>query len=52
VKSLPTVAEGVQPKVVSEILGHSNISITMNTYAHVLEDTQREAIEKVAEMFA
>ncbi|CAA9572151.1 MAG: Integrase [uncultured Thermomicrobiales bacterium] len=37
------VAQGVHPRVVMEILGHSQISLTMNTYAHVLPETQREA---------
>jgi integrase len=27
-----------------EILGHSQISMTMDVYAHVAQDTQREAI--------
>lgn len=27
-----------------EILGHSQIAVTMNVYAHVVQDTQREAI--------
>ncbi len=27
-----------------EILGHSQISITMDVYTHVASDTQREAI--------
>ena len=29
-------------------LGHSQISLTMNTYAHVLPDVEREAIDRVA----
>ncbi len=37
------VAQGVHPRVVMEILGHSQISLTMNTYAHVLPEAQREA---------
>ncbi|MFG2643568.1 tyrosine-type recombinase/integrase [Streptomyces sp. NPDC048370] len=37
-------AAGVAPRVVMEILGHSQISITMDVYAHVVQDTQREAI--------
>ncbi|CAL9410473.1 Transposase from transposon Tn916 [Streptomyces sp. enrichment culture] len=37
-------AAGVAPRVVMEILGHSQIAITMNTYAHVVQDTQREAV--------
>jgi integrase len=37
-------AAGVAPRVIMEILGHSQISITMDVYAHVVHDTQREAI--------
>ncbi|MTE19669.1 tyrosine-type recombinase/integrase [Streptomyces sp. TRM43335] len=37
-------AAGVAPRVVMEILGHSQISITMDVYTHVAQDTQREAI--------
>ncbi|MFH8632589.1 tyrosine-type recombinase/integrase [Streptomyces lydicus] len=37
-------AAGVAPRVVMEILGHSQIAITMNTYTHVVQDTQREAL--------
>jgi integrase len=37
-------AAGVVPRVVMEILGHSQISITLDVYTHVTSDTQREAI--------
>jgi integrase len=30
------LAQGASPRVVMEILGHSGIAVTMNTYAHVL----------------
>jgi integrase len=30
-----------------QILGHSQISVTMNTYGHVLEDSQRQAVAKI-----
>ncbi len=30
-----------------EILGHSQISITMDVYTHVVQDTQREAMSHV-----
>jgi integrase len=33
----------VPAKVVSEMLGHSRIAITLDTYSHVLPDMQREA---------
>ncbi len=37
-------AAGVAPRIVMEILGHSQISITMDVYTHVVQDTQREAM--------
>ncbi len=36
---------GVNVKVVSERLGHANVSITLNTYAHVLPDMQQSAVD-------
>jgi integrase len=30
-----------------DILGHSQISVTMNVYAHVLPETQRTAMDKL-----
>lgn len=30
--------------MVMEVLGHSQISITMDVYTHVVQDTQREAM--------
>ena len=33
----------VPAKVVSEMLGHSRIAVTLDTYSHVLPDMQREA---------
>lgn len=38
---------GVHPKVVQEILGHSQISMTMDIYSHVLPTMQKEAIGKL-----
>lgn len=38
---------GVNVKVVSERLGHSNTSVTMNVYQHVLPDMQDKAIEEL-----
>ncbi len=37
--------EGVNTKVVSEMLGHASITITLNTYSHVLPDMQDSAAE-------
>ena len=35
---------GTHPKVVQEMLGHANISQTLDTYSHVLPDMQDGAI--------
>ncbi|MCC7085164.1 MAG: site-specific integrase [Pirellulales bacterium] len=37
------LALGVHPKVVQERLGHSQISVTMDVYSHVMPTMQREA---------
>ena len=41
----------VHPKIVQEILGHSQISITMDIYSHVLPTMQEEAMGKMNEAF-
>lgn len=43
-------AAGVAPRVIMEILGHSQISITMDVYTHVVDDTKREAISHMDRM--
>jgi integrase len=43
------VAQGVPPRVVMEILGHSQISLTMNTYSHVAPEVSRAAADRIAE---
>jgi integrase len=41
------LSQGTHPKIVQEILGHSTISITMDTYSHVLPGLQEEAVERM-----
>lgn len=41
------LAQGVNPKVVAERLGHSTIVLTMDTYSAVLPGLQEEATEKL-----
>ncbi len=41
------LTQGVSPRVVMEILGHSQISLTMNTYSHVALELQREAASRM-----
>jgi integrase len=42
---------GVNVKVVQEMLGHSRISMTLDTYSHVLPGMQEEAVEKISGLF-
>jgi integrase len=46
------LAQGVSPRVVMETLGHSQISLTLNTYSHVLPALQRDAATKMDGIFA
>lgn len=41
---------GEHPKVVQEMLGHSNISMTMDTYSHVLPTMQRAAVDRLGKL--
>jgi integrase len=41
------LAQGVDARTIMETLGHSQIGITMNTYAHVLPSMQREAADRM-----
>jgi integrase len=38
---------GVPAKTVSELLGHKNVSHTLDIYTHVLPDTKSEAVQKL-----
>jgi integrase len=42
--------QGTHPKIVQERLGHSDISMTLNTYSHVLPGMQDEAAGKLDEL--
>jgi hypothetical protein len=42
--------QGTHPKIVQERLGHSTISLTLDTYSHVLPSMQEEAAEKMDEI--
>jgi integrase len=43
------LANGVHPKIVAEILGHSSIGTTLDIYSHVSVDMQRSVIDSLAE---
>lgn len=42
------LAAGVHPKVVSDRLGHANVSITLDVYSHAVPAMEAEAAETVA----
>ncbi|OJF11369.1 tyrosine-type recombinase/integrase [Couchioplanes caeruleus] len=39
------LASGASPRTVMKVLGHSQIGLTMNTYAHVLPEVERTAVD-------
>jgi integrase len=41
------LAQGVHPRFIMELFGHSSISLTMNTYVHVLEEMKDETARKM-----
>ncbi|WP_394276312.1 tyrosine-type recombinase/integrase [Luteococcus sp.] len=43
------LTRGVQARVVMETLGHSQISLTMNTYSHVAPNVSRDAADVMGE---
>ena len=44
--------KNVNPKVVSELLGHASIAITLDTYSHVLPNMQHSAVAAMEEAFS
>jgi integrase len=46
------LTSGVHPKVVSEILGHATIGITLDTYSHVLPAMHREAVGAMSSLLS
>ena len=45
------IEAGMKPKTLQEILGHSNISTTMNLYVHITEDEKKKEIQKFEQAF-
>jgi integrase len=44
------LAQGVPPRVVMEVLGHSALEVTMTIYGHVMLDAQRAALAGMDEL--
>ena len=43
---------GVHPKVVQEILGHSNISVTLGTYSHTMPSMKKSAVDSFSKFIS
>jgi integrase len=46
------LSQNVNPKVVSEMLGHATIAITPDTYSHVLPNMQESAAAAMEEVLS
>ncbi len=42
---------GVHPKIVQELLGHTQISMTMDVYSHMLPGMQQDAMSRLNDVF-
>ena len=40
-------AQGVHPRVAMELMGHSQLSVTMQVYTHVAPELAREAADQI-----
>ncbi len=41
------LVQGVSPRVVMDVLGHSEIAMTMDTYSHVIPQLHRDAADRM-----
>lgn len=44
------LGQGVNPKIVSEMLWHASIGITLDIYSHVIPDMQQDAAATMASL--
>jgi integrase len=45
------LAQGVHPRYIMELLGHSSFNLTMNTYGHILEEMKKETARQTDAVF-
>ena len=46
------LAQGVSPRYIAELLGHSQVAFTMQIYAHVLHEVRNQVATKMEEILA
>jgi hypothetical protein len=44
------ISQGVHPRIVMEIMGHSQISVTMNAYGHRIPEVNRDALNSLGDL--
>ena len=44
------IASHAKPKVISEALGHASVAFTMDTYSHIIEGMQEDAMALLDEV--
>ena len=42
---------GIDPKTLSELLGHSSVGITLNLYGHSLDEHKKKEIERLGKIY-
>lgn len=42
---------GIPPKVVQEVLGHTSLNMTIDLYLHVIDETKQKEMEKLNYLF-
>ena len=45
------IAAGIHIKIIQERLGHATFKLTADTYSHLLQSAQADAVERVDELF-
>lgn len=46
------IEQGIDVRTISDIMGHGDVSITLNLYVHTDENKKRDAIEKISKLIS
>ena len=46
------LGKGIHPKIVSEMLGHTQVGITLDVYSHVTATMQHQAVNALDDLLA
>ena len=46
------IERGMDPKTLSEILGHANVATTLNTYVHSTRKRKEEGLNMLSDLFS